>query len=399
MNKLPKMGAASLPEDGARAALSGAILNHLRNTAFPGAEIVMEGTPGDGSAYYWILAPYGTESSAWVVPVEARYGAAFLGKWHPAQHHSYWSELAAAYADGSLGGRYGVHLLRVPADRNAYWAQFGWRSSIPPVVVAYLGSPRRWQKVVAGLVQRETGWPSMVVKFPLVRSARQYILDEAETLKALAAVRPGIAPRPLFLDEARAIATEEALQGDEAGELLQPLHLPFVCALVDPDSMCALSDYGNRLRVRADKLDLDKAMKAALDRVSVLLDDDAQLPGVWVHGDLHAGNMVLRANGQVRAVDWAFARRGGLPFHDIARARLAGALAKPDAPLDAKVDRQCLDAYATALGVSPALYPRLIAWYTARTMLRHVEQGDEAEARVVTAKLKAWTDAQEPSGR
>ena len=372
--------------------LSPDILDHLRRTVLPGAELVTGDAVADEGDLYWTLTwtAGGTAGPTWVVPQQSRYGLPYLEKWLLSGPDERWRRLVEGYRTGSLGGP-GIHRLLVPPGRRADWEAFGWRNPIPPLVVAYIGGPRAWRKLVAGLIQRETAIPAMVVKVPLVETAKKYLRDEVAILNRLATEKPGMAPRSLQFDEVQGIAVEEAVNGLAAGPLLEPLHLPYLIQLAIPGRTISLRRRHTDLKARVDRLArADAGVKSIFARALEALDDDREIPAVWVHGDLHAGNMVLRKDGRLQAVDWAFAHVDGLPFYDIVRARLMVDLEDGDQALTLDLDDPVLGAYARALDVDPALAGKIVTLYAARRLAKLLDDGDMATAAIVERKLGAW---------
>ncbi len=374
--------------------LNRGVLESLCNTAFPGLEQVAHGSLGDGLDYYWALTGDGVDGSegpVWVMPARKAYGLPFLEKWYPATTSSWWHELAQAYAAGRLNEYAGTFLLRMPPPPRAHWESLGWHSSIPPVLVGYAGALNPWQKVVAGLIQRETGIAAMVAKFPMSDEARTYIDKEAETLDLLQREMPGAGPRPILFDEDRGILVEQALSGESAGKLLQPLHLPFLLRLAQKGETTTLQRRAKALKERLGRIENpDEETTALIDGLCTLLDDATPLPAMWVHGDLHAGNMILRKQGVVQAMDWAFARRHGLPFYDIVRAQVQSKLGREGETIDLPEPDEAHQAYARALDVDLTLYHKVVAYYTARHMLGRYRSGDIQEADRVRVKLGNW---------
>lgn len=381
LNEMPRMNAD--------------VLSNLRNTAFPQIEQVANGTLGDGADYYWALTSDGADGSdgpVWIVPARKNYGLPFLEKWYSASVSKRWRRLARAYRNDRLGEHAGAFLLRMPPPPADYWAEMGWPGSIPPVLVGYAGSlGKPWQKVVAGMVRRETGIAAMVAKFPMSDTARDYIKTEADTLERLERELPGAAARPILFDREKGILVEEALNGEPAGKLLHPLHLPFLVRLARKDRITNLHK-----RVRSLREHLDRVENPGNDTISITdqvcekLDDKTELPAMWVHGDLHAGNMILRKQGVVQAMDWAFAKRRGLPFYDIIHAKLLNKLEKEGDTIGLPEPDDVHHAYANALKVDIGLYRKVAAYYVARHMLDRYISGKEQAGDMIRIKLKNW---------
>lgn len=114
--------------------------------------------------------------------------------------------------------------------------------------------------------------------------------------------------------------------------------------------------------------------------------DAASPASTLLHGDLHPGNVMVRASGELVAIDWDFPRRGPA-VHDACRAfhlieswALAPGTNPAVEPLRREMARAYLDSYCEAAAV-PA--ERVQAWTVPHAVARFAEGIDEERDRLL----------------
>ncbi|MCE2509404.1 MAG: phosphotransferase [Alphaproteobacteria bacterium] len=262
---------------------------------------------------FWVIR--GKRGPRWIVPAHPAAGLAALRHWRPfdAASRAKWTLLMAAYRAGVLGAVPGIARLAIGIPETADWSHLGWQGVSAPQPVVHVGTPSANQRLVASLVDPETGVALAVAKVPVGANAQARILHEADLLERLAEEQPGVAPRLLFRNAARGIATEEAFRGQPTGRRLTADHLAFLDRLRVAGGEISLRHAVERLRPALDGLAPDVA--AAISPVLDGLDAPAPLPAVWLHGDFAPWNL-FRQEGRLVACDWENAEPRGLPLFD-----------------------------------------------------------------------------------
>ena len=224
-----------------------------------------------------------------------------------------WAPLMGAYRSGLLGCILGIGEIVVAPPDGADWLHLGWQTRPGPKPVVHVGTPSAVQRFVASLVDPGSGEVKAIAKAPIGAHAAMRILHEADMLERLAKEMPGLAPRPLFRNAKRGIATEEALRGRYPGRKLTATHFTFLEQLRIPGAMTSLRDGVEGLRPALVLLPPEKAQ--TIGRLLDGLDMPTPLPAVWLHGDFAPWNLFLR-NGKLVAYDWENAQARGLPLFD-----------------------------------------------------------------------------------
>ncbi|HVP53507.1 MAG TPA: phosphotransferase [Candidatus Eisenbacteria bacterium] len=260
------------------------------------------------------MAVPGNESARWLLPAGGSGIDGVLASWKPYRLRSRaaWAAIRAASRVGRVAALPGVATLEVEEAGGTDWSKLGWPGQDQPVPVIYLGTPGPRRKAVVHLVDRDSGSCRAVAKVPLTDEAKDAVLHEAEVLQALAAECLEAAPRLLFVDRARGIATQSFVEGPSGGRRPGPEVWRLLRSFVLPGERTSLKVQVKRWAQEMRYAPGDRTIAAALDD----LRDDTSLPLCWEHGDCTPWNIKRRPDGRYALIDWEEARRNGVPLQD-----------------------------------------------------------------------------------
>jgi len=350
---------------------------------FPaGTEIHPDGKTGPVETRFWLI-PGKEGEPRWILPHEPKLAWPFLRQWSPHDSCSRfkWLCLMAAYRGGRLGWVPGVIPLQVVTSESESWNHLGWRTTPPPVPVIYVGTPGPARKAVFGLTDPRTGAVSSVGKVPLGPAAAVAIRREADILEKLAREKPGRAPRMLFVNHSKGIATQEFVDGLPTERQLTERHVACLSALTILGETISLREVLSDLRRQLDGSGhLAQNAHAVLERVLDEADDPSPLPAVWEHGDFAPWNLIKMPDGSLRAVDWEAAARRGLPLFDLVYFRSIQMMLFGEKKLFSKSSRALLHRYLVQLDISPAKTGKIVRACLARDWLRCHETGEVSRA-------------------
>jgi len=259
----------------------------------------------------------GRDGPRWLVPEDGSNVDPALASWSPYRFSSRlkWHVVRRAKRVGILNLLPFVHSLQFP-DANVDWRALGWNACAAPAPLIYIGSPGPTQKVVVHLVDRSSGECGGIVKVPLTSGARDAILSEVATLTDLSRQQYNLAPRLLFVDRERGIATHQFIPGRPGSRRLTPESLELLRSLISPDERTTLAAHAAAREQEALKsLTTDRDIEV-MRRAFARIEDDAPLPACWAHGDFAPWNIRQRPDHSPSLIDWEDAQRGGLPLHD-----------------------------------------------------------------------------------
>ena len=197
---------------------------------FPqGSRLLAKGEEGMRAERFWVIR--GKDGPRWIVPGNPAHGWPAPRHWRPfdAASQVKWALLMGAYLSGLLGCIPGIGEIVVALPDGADWLHLGWQTRPGPKPVVHVGTPSAVQRFVTSLVDPGSGEVKAIAKAPIGAHAAMRILHEADMLERLAKEMPGIAPRPLFRNAKRGIATEEALRGRHPGRKLRELYRIVTC--------------------------------------------------------------------------------------------------------------------------------------------------------------------------
>ncbi len=210
----------------------------------------------------------------------------------------------------------GVARVNISGIEDIDWRSVGWRGNVSPVPVVYMGTPGMTRKAVIHLVNPASGTCEAIVKVPLTEAAGAAILREADVLTTLADEDYTCAPRLLFVDEERGVATQTALNGKPGGRRFTAAYWELLRSLMLPGESTTMAGHAAEWQEQllwAVGCEADiSVMTAALSELC----DPRPLPACWVHGDFTPWNMRHLPDGTVALLDWEEAQRGGLPLQD-----------------------------------------------------------------------------------
>ena len=172
----------------------------------------------------------------------------------------------------------------------------------PAIPLVYVGTPGTTRKAVVHLVEPSSGECRAVLKLPLTHAAKAAIVREADVLAQLTEENYARAPRLLFVDRDRGVATQTFLPGRSGGRAFNTIHRELLNSLMLPGECItlanALMDLTPSLS-RAPEHD-----RAVIDRLLPRLADTTPLPACWLHGDFAPWNIREARQGETPLLDW-----------------------------------------------------------------------------------------------
>lgn len=295
------------------------LVRDIVDKVFPiGTEVRIGGKADPKSSRFWMVTGSSKEPR-WILPYEKKHADPFLLPWTPYAIRSRlkWHFLMCAYKWKWLGRLPGIVPLQIHIPPGNPWNHLGWSLPRPPVPVIYIGTPGPDRKVVLGLVDPQTNKVISVGKSPLGPNGRVSINYEAEVLDTLQSEKPGRAPRSLFIDHRKGISTQEFIEGMPTGRKMTERHVTWLTDMVIPEESFSLREFAAQLNEQIQALEeIDSESRFLLEQVIAEADDPSPIPKVWEHGDFAPWNIKIAEDGSLRAVDWEYASRKGLPLFD-----------------------------------------------------------------------------------
>jgi len=264
------------------------------------------------------LALPGSGEPRWLLPQRHRRIDSTLAAWSPFRLRSQikWGAVRAANQTGVLSALPNVAPVTIAGLDSFDWRAVGWKGTQNPIVAVHIGTPGMTRKAVLLLVDSTTGTCCTVVKVPLTEAAKRAILREAEVVLTLEREGHGCAPRLIYADYDRGIATQTALLGTTGRRNFAPAYESLLRSFTQKGESTSIvehaSDWQEQLLCPPCP-EVDVSLLA--DALSELCDTSA-LPCCWVHGDFAPWNLKHMPDGTVALLDWENAYRGGLPLQD-----------------------------------------------------------------------------------
>jgi hypothetical protein len=340
---------------------------------------------GGGVRAAGFVAIPGHGEARWLLPKARCEIADVLASWMPYRLKSRfgWAAVRAASKVGRLAELPGTAQVQVECPRAEDWAEFGWRSREAPIPVIYVGTPGPRRKAVVHLVGAETGECKAVVKIPLTDEARFAVLQEALVLEVLAADGFAWAPRLLYVDRDKGIATQTFVEGRSGTRKLGPELWRLLSALMLPGETTTLSSQAQQWLEQFG----DVSDGSCVAQVVAQLRDDSPLQACWEHGDFAPWNIKRLGDGRCALIDWEDAQRCGLPLLDAFRF-----LHMQDLLFNGKPRLHARDLYEPAkeLRVTPAQCNDLEAAYLVRAYMASQRDGNLRRATFVGETLTLW---------
>ena len=178
----------------------------------------------------------------------------------------------------------------------------------------YVGTPGTTRKAVVHLVEPSSGECRAVLKLPLTHAAKAAIVREADVLAQLTEERYARAPRLLFVDRDRGVATQTFLPGRSGGRAFNTIHRELLNSLMLPGECTTLANALMDLTPYLSRA--PEHHRAVIDRLLPRLANTTPLPACWLHGDFAPWNIREAVHGATALLDWEDACRGGLPLQD-----------------------------------------------------------------------------------
>ena len=179
-----------------------------------------------------------------------------------------------------------------------------------------MGTPGISRKAVIHLVNRESGNCEAVVKAPLTEAARTAILREADVLATLADENYSCAPRLLYVEQERGIATQTALNGKVGSRRLAGSYWTLLRSLMLTGESTTIAGHAAEWQEHLLQNPSSGADITIMTAAFLELCHAAPLPAFWVHGDFAPWNIRHLPDGKVVLLDWENAKRSGLPLQD-----------------------------------------------------------------------------------
>jgi hypothetical protein len=264
----------------------------------------------------------GHDGPRWLIPERSALARTILGEWRPYRVPArlFWLGAQAAYRAGAMRLLPGAARIELPANVCAQLMRRIGRNLDAGMPVVLVGNLTITRKVLVFLEDRETR-RCVLLKVPLTARAEASIRNEARTLNKLnGRLR---APRILYNDEDTGIAMQEYLPGVLGSRQCRPAYARLLLELSDAGKPIALRERGQQLRERLSSCAEHPQHAGRIKNVDLigsalaLLDRDAELQPVLVHGDFAPWNIRELPDGACTLIDWESAREHGLPLHDL----------------------------------------------------------------------------------
>ncbi|HEX4029763.1 MAG TPA: phosphotransferase [Terracidiphilus sp.] len=331
----------------------------------------------------------GHDGPRWLIPQASALACTILQEWRPYTLRAglMWRTVTAAYRLGALSLMPGAVRAQLPADASGQLLRrAGWHgdADLPVVLV---GNDSDTRKLLVFLRDRSRG-QDVLVKVALKPGARASICNEARTLESLDPLLR--APRLLRADHDAAITVQEYLPGRLGDRRCKPQYVALLLRMAEGAAAIPLGEQGRRLAERLRvRVDDDARAAPRLDAALALLDRQAVVPAVLVHGDFAPWNIRELPDGGCTLIDWEMAGRGGLALHDLCHfyfmqtrvfaphGRFYGALLAEGA----------WRSYMRGLGLTDSLLKPLAAAYLLEMLTRYREGRETDAARFCLRQL------------
>lgn len=359
----------------------------------PGSALTTSPNDVPPSARFYVIP--GQDGPRWIIPHEPQPALSYLRHSAPYRRSSRlkWAGILAAYRLECLNVLEGIRSIGVDVSAGNGWAHLGWGEGSDPVPVVYVGTPGPTRKAVAALISAESGRLISIAKAPLTDAAANAIRREAATLRLLSAERPGLAPRLLWADTGRGVTMQEAVAGVRPTPRLTTNHVDWLASLTLPGESVCLRSVAEAFHCHMPPSAGDEAgSRSLLSRALAACDDPNPLPAVWMHGDFAPWNLKCDARQPLRAVDWEWAERGGLPLFDLIyhEAQLSYLLGQPTRMTVAvKWFRRYLD----RLQIAQTLLPRIVTACLSLDAWRWWREGQTARATFSLTEAAPWAES------
>ena len=251
-----------------------------------------------------------------------------------------------------------------------------------------MGTPDPARKAVAFLTSPGTKRPVSVAKLPLDPQAGPAILRETEVLVRLAAEKPGLAPRALFVDREGGRAVQEVVRGRPSGRRFKPAYLRWLVGLRREGAATSLRSQATRLAEEITRICVPAQGADDVLRRLAKLDDPRSLPAIWTHGDFAPWNVRWLNGDNVAVVDWEEASPEGPLLYDLVHFHLIQDFLFGERRLGSRSCLQAARGYLDALGVDPALHDRLFELALCKSWTFALKEGERDRAAFISERLR-----------
>ena len=178
-----------------------------------------------------------------------------------------------------------------------------------------------------------------VTKVPLGDNASKRILREYDVLSSLAKEKPGIAPRPLFVDQEHGLAVQETIVGKQLERKFTHEHIAYLSRLKVSKDVTTIRAEAEGLARRFEKLkNTDQGLGRYVENLVDGLKDVTELPASQVHGDFRPWNILRSETRGIVAIDWEFSESRQILGLDVIHYYLDKNYSEP-------VNAQCLSSF------------------------------------------------------
>lgn len=295
------------------------IIREIIKKGFPaGAQLTVNTENLAPEERFWVIP--GNNGPRWLIPQDIRYSGLIFKHWKPYDLISRvkWKMLYCASRVGKLGCVPGIASVGIVGYAQSKWLHLGWEGDYSPVPIAYIGTPGATQKAVISLFDSSSNKLISVAKIPLGIRASNNILREYDVLCRMEIERPGVAPRPIFVDRTHGLSVQEAIEGKHLGYKFTHKHAVYLKRLGMSGCVTTIRVEAERLAKRFAKLkNNEESLGRYIGELVYMLKDTTKLPVVQMHGDFKPWNLIQNKDGEIVAVDWEFSEPNQIVSLDV----------------------------------------------------------------------------------
>ena len=279
--------------------------------------------------------------------------------------------------------------MTLPGAAEIDWRSVGWSGKVSPEPLVYVGTPGVSRKAVVHLVNPDSRSCEAIVKVPLTEAARAAILHEADVLEIIADEKYNRAPRLLYVDRNRGVATQTFIHGRAGGRRFSDGYGAALRSLMLVGERTTIVGQNLELLEQLVSADCGEAGRRTMTAAMRELTDAEPVPACWVHGDFAPWNIRRLPDGFVLLLDWEDAQRSGLPLQDAFHFFHMQDYLFGERP---RTHAEGLLPLAKAVGLSAQQCRKLEIAYVVRFYLRRRGAGELEHCKYLLATLQAVLD-------